>query len=51
MRKPTMLLAILGIGASGGSAGADSTIPNPQIDMAAYLKVAQRGRRAPRGHR
>jgi hypothetical protein len=40
MRKPTMLLAILGIGASGGSAGADSTIPNPQIDMAAYLKVA-----------
>ena len=35
-----MLLAILGLGASGGSAGADSTIPNPQIDMAAYLKVA-----------
>ena len=40
MRKPTMLLALLGLG-SGGVAGADSSIPNPQIDMAAYLKVAQ----------
>ncbi len=38
MRKPTMLLALLGF---GGAAGADSSIPNPQIDMAAYLKVAQ----------
>ena len=44
MRKPTMLLAILGLSASGGGGGrasADSTIPNPQIDMAAYLKVAR----------
>ncbi|HEX8951931.1 MAG TPA: rhodanese-like domain-containing protein, partial [Polyangia bacterium] len=41
MRKPTMLLALLGLGAGGASASADSTIPNPQIDMAAYLKVAQ----------
>jgi hypothetical protein len=40
MRKPTMLLALLGIGAGGG-AGADSTIPNQRIDMPAYLKVAQ----------
>lgn len=39
MRKPTMLLAILGIGSSGGVAGAD--IANPKIDMAQYLKVAQ----------
>ena len=39
MRKPLMLLAILGAG--GGSASADSSIPNPKIDMAAYLKVAQ----------
>jgi phage shock protein E len=39
MRKPIVLLAILGAG--GGSASADSTIPNPKIDMAAYLKVAQ----------
>jgi len=39
MRKPIMLLAILGAG--GGSASADSSIPNPRIDMAAYLKVAQ----------
>ena len=34
-----MLLAILGAG--GGSASADSSIPNPRIDMPAYLKVAQ----------
>jgi hypothetical protein len=40
MRKPTMLLALLGVGAGGVSA-ADSTIPNPRIDMPAYLKIAQ----------
>ena len=34
-----MLLALLGFGS--GVAGADSTIPNPQIDMPAYLKVAR----------
>jgi rhodanese-like protein len=39
MRKPTMLLAILGVGAGGG-AGADNSIPNQRIDMAQYLKVA-----------
>jgi hypothetical protein len=38
MRKPTMLLALLGIGSSGGIASADVT--NPKIDMAEYLKVA-----------
>ena len=38
MRKPTMLLALLGFGS--GVAGADSTIPNPKIDMPAYLKIA-----------
>ena len=40
MRKPTVLLALVGLG-SGGVAGADASIPNPQIDMAAYLRVAQ----------
>ena len=39
MRKPLVLLAL--IGAGGGGASADSSIPNPRIDMAAYLKVAQ----------
>ena len=39
MRKPLVLLAL--IGAGGGGASADSTIPNPRIDMAAYLKVAE----------
>ncbi|MGZ3427538.1 MAG: rhodanese-like domain-containing protein, partial [Polyangia bacterium] len=41
MRKPTMLLALLGFGSAAGVASADSTIPNPQIDMPAYLKVAR----------
>ena len=35
-----MLLAILGASGGGGGARGDSSIPNPQIDMAAYLKVA-----------
>jgi phage shock protein E len=39
MRKPTMLLALLGIG-SGGVSAADSAVPNPRIDMPAYLKIA-----------
>src|SRR3954453_14117127 len=38
MRKPTMLLALLGMG-SGGP-GADTAIPNPKIDMPAYLRIA-----------
>lgn len=38
MRKPLVLLAILGAG--GGSSRGDSSIPNPRIDMAAYLKIA-----------
>jgi hypothetical protein len=41
MRTPTMLLALLGFGSAAGVAAADSTIPNPQIDMPAYLKVAR----------
>ena len=40
MRKPTMLLALFGLGA-GLSASADSSIPNPRIDMNAYLEIAQ----------
>lgn len=40
MRKPLVLLALIGAG-GGSSASADSTIPNPRIDMAAYLKVAE----------
>lgn len=40
MRKPLVLLALIGAG-GGGGASADSTIPNPRIDMAAYLKVAE----------
>ena len=36
-----MLLALLGFGSAAGVAAADSTIPNPQIDMPAYLKVAR----------
>ena len=39
MRKPAVLLALVGLG-SGGVAAADSSIPNPQIDMPAYLKIA-----------
>ncbi len=42
MRKPTMLLALVGLGSGVSSASADSSIPNPKIDMAAYLEVAQR---------
>ncbi len=38
MRKPLLLLALVG---AGGGASADSTIPNPRIDMPAYLKLAQ----------
>ena len=34
-----MLLALLGIG-SGGVSAADSAVPNPRIDMPAYLKIA-----------
>jgi hypothetical protein len=49
MRKPTMLLALLGFGS--GVAGADSTIPNPQIDMAAYLKIAREAAEHRESHR
>ena len=45
-----MLLAILGIGAGGG-ASADSTIPNPRIDMQAYLKVAHEAAQHRETHR
>ncbi len=41
MRKPTMLLALVGLGSGVSSASADSSIPNPKIDMAAYLEVAR----------
>jgi phage shock protein E len=41
MRKPTMLLALLGIGSSGGGGSARADATNPKIDMAEYLKVAQ----------
>jgi phage shock protein E len=40
MRKPAMLLALLGVGSGSGVAAADR-IPNPQIDMEQYLKVAK----------
>ena len=40
MRKPLVLLALIGAG-GGSGASADSSIPNPRIDMAAYLKVAE----------
>ena len=50
MRKPTVLLALVGLG-SGGLAAADSSIPNPQIDMAAYLKVAQEAAAYRESHR
>ncbi|HXU71997.1 MAG TPA: rhodanese-like domain-containing protein [Polyangia bacterium] len=49
MRKPIVLLAILGAG--GGSGRADSSIPNPRIDMAAYLKIAQEAAAHRESHR
>ena len=44
-----MLLVILGAG--GGGARGDSSIPNPQIDMAAYLKVAHEAAAHRESHR
>ena len=44
-----MLLALLGFGS--GVASADSTIPNPQIDMAAYLKIAREAAEHRESHR
>jgi phage shock protein E len=46
MRK--LLLAILGL---SGAASADSTIPNPRIDMNAYLKVAHEAAAHRESHR
>lgn len=43
-----MLLALLGVSAS---ASADSTIPNPKIDMKAYLKVAYEAAQYRESHR
>ncbi len=48
MRKPTILLALLGVGAS---ASADSTIPNPRIDMKAYLQMASEAAAYREAHR
>ena len=47
MRK--LLLAILGL--SGGISSADSTVRNPQIDMQAYLEVAQKAAAHRESHR
>ena len=43
MRRPTMLLALLGIGSTAAAQpqAAHQNVANPRIDMAAYLKVAQ----------
>jgi hypothetical protein len=46
MRK--FLVAILGM---SGASAADSTIPNPQIDMEAYLKVAHEAAAHRESHR
>jgi hypothetical protein len=43
-----LLLAILGL---SGAASADSTIPNPRIDMEAYLKVAHEAAAHRQSHR
>jgi hypothetical protein len=48
MWKPTILLGLFGVSAT---ASADSTIPNPKIDMNAYLKVASEAAAYRESHR